>query len=270
MMLWIVLGAAAFLCCWSPRPALLAPLRGQGASDDRLRRVGTGAGRAAQRVPYRVEAADVIALVRQISALLQGGRGTSALWQEIHTLWARTPGRGEGTDARTRHSHDALTALLGRVEAAARLGLRVSPVIEDWASSLEMRGSWWVRIQSRTAGSSPSAAEALGDLAAAIAISERSGAPLAALLGHLAEHWDERTDAQAQRRTALAGPQATARILGWLPLLGLLAGYVMGVDPLGALLGSGVGWVALGIGIALMVLSRWWMAALIHQAASLR
>ncbi|NKX50274.1 hypothetical protein HER39_06765, partial [Arthrobacter deserti] len=123
---------------------------------------------------------------------------------------------------------------------------------------------------------SDSAAPAIGDrrlariwtdLAACWEASGLTGAPLAVLLEDYAEHLQQELDAGAARRTALAGPQATSALLAWLPLLGLGLGMLMGVDPLGMLLGTRAGWAVLAAGAGLLAAGRAWSRTLVARAA---
>ena len=105
------------------------------------------------------------------------------------------------------------------------------------------------------------------ELAACVAVSERSGAALAGVLGRYAAQLESGLDSEAARETAMAGPQATVRLLTWLPAGGLGLGYVLGGDPLGVLLGSPWGWVAGAAGVALSLIGRFWSRTLVRQAA---
>ena len=106
------------------------------------------------------------------------------------------------------------------------------------------------------------------DVAACFDVCEASGAPVAAVLERLAATLEADHDAAAQRETALAGPRATVRLLSWLPLVGLGLGILMGVDPLGALFGSPVGWTVLAAGAGFAVAGRFWSAKMIADAAN--
>jgi tight adherence protein B len=66
---------------------------------------------------------------------------------------------------------------------------------------------------------------------------------------------------------AMAGPKASARMLKFLPLLGLVLGTLMGADPLTVLFSGGVGSIALVVGLGLMTAGQLWTAALIRAAS---
>lgn len=106
----------------------------------------------------------------------------------------------------------------------------------------------------------------IASLGTALAVCERTGAPTAGMLQHLAEALRDLHDAAQARRSAFAGPRSTARILLVLPLAGLGLGMLLGGDPLRLLLTSGAGHL-LGIaGLALTTLGWWWMHRMIRQA----
>ncbi|MGW4472777.1 type II secretion system F family protein [Nonomuraea sp. NPDC004354] len=77
--------------------------------------------------------------------------------------------------------------------------------------------------------------------------------------------------AQAHRgevSAQLAGPRATARMLAALPVLGLLMGAALGMNPLGFLLGSVPGLGCLTVGVALDACGLWWTQRMASRAES--
>jgi tight adherence protein B len=106
-----------------------------------------------------------------------------------------------------------------------------------------------------------------GELAACFDTAEASGCPLAEILARFAAHLEAEDDAEAARRTALAGPRATVRLLTWLPASGLGLGLLLGVDPVATLLGNPWGLVALAAGVVLTAAGRLWSAGLVRAAA---
>lgn len=192
------------------------------------------------------EAAEWIALLRRLAALLQAGRSPAGAFEGA----GGTGRRGPGT-ATARHIELVCTS----VAAAARLGLGASaalaavPAPELGHRALERR-----------------AVSTTAELALCWEVSERTGAPLAGLLSGLADALEAELDAEAARSTALAGPRSTVRILTWLPVLGIGLGMLMGVDPLRTLLTTPWGLAALGAGAVLTALGRAWTKALIARA----
>lgn len=108
--------------------------------------------------------------------------------------------------------------------------------------------------------------DAVAGAVAAVRLAERLGAPLADVLESCAQGVAEAEEAAVNRRTALAAPRATARLLGWLPLTGVLLGVVLGVDPVGVLLDGSWGTVSLVLGLALMVAGHRWTGVLVAAA----
>ena len=90
---------------------------------------------------------------------------------------------------------------------------------------------------------------ALPSLLAATRLTWETGAPMADVLDECAEGLTEAGEAQAAREIALRGPHSTATMLAWLPIIGIGLGFMMGVDPVGFLLGSTLGRVFLILGI---------------------
>ncbi|MGC0141433.1 MULTISPECIES: hypothetical protein [unclassified Pseudactinotalea] len=92
------------------------------------------------------------------------------------------------------------------------------------------------------------------------------GAPLARVLQASADGVVEAGRARAARRTALAAPRATARLLGWLPLAGLVLGSAWGASPAQVLFDGGWGSACLVLGVLLMAAGHLWSARLVRAA----
>ena len=215
--------------------------------------------RAAPRVPMTV-------VVQQLAALLKGGRTPWMLWDELWTLYGGDSSPDLRTDHRPGRGAELAPASLSLLAAARSAAMRGAPVGEAI----------------RTAGAGPGGAGTVkggrggplgndrrvwAELAACFDIAEASGCPLAEVLTRFAAQLDAEDDAEAARQTALAGPRATVRLLTWLPFLGLGLGMLLGVDPLGSLLGTPLGTAALAAGIALTAAGRIWSAKLVRSAA---
>ncbi|WP_156760490.1 type II secretion system F family protein [Microbacterium karelineae] len=105
-----------------------------------------------------------------------------------------------------------------------------------------------------------------GDVAAAWEAAETVGAPLAETLRAVASSLRDASELRDDVRVALAEPMASARLMMWLPLLGVVVGVGLGLDPLGVLFGTTLGLVCLTAGLALIVLARWWTRRLVRAA----
>ncbi|UXM90969.1 type II secretion system F family protein [Paenarthrobacter sp. JL.01a] len=210
------------------------------------------------------DAPNLVILVQQLAALLRGGRGTSALWEELWLVHdpqskeepAAQTGSGRGEHSPSRGSVLSLESLkvLGAARAASALGNSPADAIRRTAAqTYPMRGS--------------SERREWMELAACMDVAEASGCPLADLLTRFAAQLEAEEDAEAARQTALAGPKATVRLLSWLPLFGLVLGMVLGVDPLGILLGNPWGVATFAAGLLLTVAGRIWSSKLVTAAA---
>ncbi len=103
-------------------------------------------------------------------------------------------------------------------------------------------------------------------LAAAWAVALESGAPAAASLDRTAGTLRALADADRQVDLAIAGPIATARIVTWLPLLGLGLGWAMGSDPIGVIVGTVPGAVAGVAGVGAITAGVRWNRRLVAEA----
>jgi len=104
------------------------------------------------------------------------------------------------------------------------------------------------------------------DALAAARLAHSSGVPLADLLSALARVEAVRESARLSREASLAGPRASARLLGWLPLAGLALGALVEPRTLVVLVATPLGWVLCGAALALVVAGRRWMSALVRAA----
>ncbi|MET1037712.1 MAG: type II secretion system protein [Aeromicrobium sp.] len=107
--------------------------------------------------------------------------------------------------------------------------------------------------------------EQLGDLGGAWHVADRSGAPLAAVLGRLAESARIERDIAREADAGVAPARATGRIMAVLPAVGLLLGSGMGGDPVQVLTSTWIGVSCLAAGCALACLGVAWIE---HIAAS--
>lgn len=128
---------------------------------------------------------------------------------------------------------DARVAVVTALAAELRTG---RPPDQALAAALD---SVWPRTRAVASwgGDVISALHAEGDpiaehLAACWQVSLATGAPLADIVERLARAERDSADARVELRASLAGPQATARMLAFLPLLGLGLGYLLGADPI--------------------------------------
>jgi tight adherence protein B len=105
-------------------------------------------------------------------------------------------------------------------------------------------------------------------LAAAWAVSERTGAPLATVLDRLTGDVRSRQHQRRQVLAQLAGPRATAALLAVLPVLGVVLAAGIGARPLDVLLGTPAGQIALLIGVSLDGLGVLWSLRILGSASA--
>ncbi|MFJ7751375.1 type II secretion system F family protein [Arthrobacter sp. NPDC097144] len=205
---------------------------------------------------------DLPLLIHQLTGLLAAGRAPHVLWADAAALQTISGPQPDGSLAQR------LLPVLDAAAQAASLGLSPAPVFQAAArDGQRSRLDPARRTGRKGSGRTDPLAALWVELAACVAVSERSGAALAGVLGRYAAQLESGLDSEAARETAMAGPQATVRLLTWLPAGGLGLGYVLGGDPLGVLLGSPWGWVAGAAGVALSLIGRFWSRTLVRQAA---
>jgi tight adherence protein B len=92
------------------------------------------------------------------------------------------------------------------------------------------------------------------------------GAPLSEVLDRCTAALEAEDETASEVEAALAGPRQTAQLLGWLPLVGLVLGLLLGADPLGVLLDGRWGTLAGTGGLVLTLLGRRWISRMIRAA----
>lgn len=192
-------------------------------------------------MPRRRDPIDVGVLLTEVAARLRAGA-------DVESAWGRT---------------------LERVGLAHRPGERlvgddgVPHTLLDLASGSPAAARWTVHGGRRPVRA---AEGALPGAIVACRLTHEIGAPLADVLDRCATGIAEAGHARTARAVALAGPRSTARLLGWLPLLGLALGAAVGADPVAVLLDGGLGTLCLILGTAFVAAGRWWVAALDRAA----
>ncbi|MCD2170822.1 MULTISPECIES: type II secretion system F family protein [Microbacterium] len=132
-------------------------------------------------------------------------------------------------------------AVVNAAADAARRGVDVGPV-------LVAAGGSWIGV------------------GAIWSVAVETGAPLAETLRGAVVALRDVSEVSADVAVALAEPTSTARLLGWLPVLGVPMGYAMGFDPVSILVTDPLGPPCLVIGGLLMVGARLWTRALARRA----
>jgi tight adherence protein B len=94
------------------------------------------------------------------------------------------------------------------------------------------------------------------------------GGPITLALERLAEVFDRQQKNLSEIQLAFAGPQATARLVSWLPLAALALAQLVGMNPLGAITGSIAGLVSVLLGAGLLAVGQRWSKRLLEKADS--
>jgi tight adherence protein B len=137
----------------------------------------------------------------------------------------------------------AMNLLVRQLAMQAAAGSPLEPV---WRREAQVRGS-----------------PALLAVAEGWALTERHGAPLVDVLDVVVGALRDVARMDAAVETALAAPRATARLLGVLPLAGIVLGELVGVHPVSVLFGTAAGRVVGCAGLGCTVAGRVWMRRLV-------
>lgn len=103
------------------------------------------------------------------------------------------------------------------------------------------------------------------DVALAWGVAETVGAPLALSLRRFADALRDAQESRDDVAVALADPAATARLVAWLPVVGVAMGMLLGFDVV-ATFTNPVGIACLVAGVVLMLVARWWTRRLVARA----
>lgn len=152
-----------------------------------------------------------------------------------------------------------------RVSASVARGMPLAAAVADAGRpAIPSRA----RRRRRRAVTAAAAQTQWRDVSAAWQVATAVGAPIAESLRALAVALRDGQEAADDVRVALAEPAATAKLMGWLPLVAVLLGVALGFDTLGTLLGNPIGIVCLAAGVALIVAAQRWNSALVRRARS--
>lgn len=205
------------------------------------RRGGRRAGRGAVRQP------GLVAVVAQASGQLRAGASPAAAWTAALGMPVGASGPsvgdlvavGSGAGRRVTPVGGVGDRRPGITRAAARRGRRADPSLEHRAATV----------------------------VAATRLAGRLGTPLAPVLDRVVEALAADEEVDGERRAALAGPRSTARLLAWLPVLGVPLAAAVGADPVRVVLDGGAGTAAVSAGVVLVVAGRAWSNRLVRTAA---
>jgi tight adherence protein B len=96
-------------------------------------------------------------------------------------------------------------------------------------------------------------------------LSRRHGVAFGRVVSGIADELSDEVAAEQARAAQLAGPRMSGYVMAGLPLMGLLLGAGMGVNPAQVLFGSAAGQVLLMVGVALMCAGLFWSARIVGR-----
>lgn len=180
--------------------------------------------------------------------------------------------RGRERRARTATAAEvteALDLLAGELRAGAPAPLALAGVggetaVLAGAAAVAARGG--DVATALRAGADRPGAEHLVAVAAAWEVAEATGAPVAQVLGRVAEHARE-DEALAEEIRAESSPaRSTGRLMAFLPLVGLALGSGLGGDPVAVVTGTLVGALCVAAGAACALAGLWWVERIADAA----
>lgn len=180
--------------------------------------------------------------------------------------------RGAARERRTRDGQDGCPAVVADVarRAAVLVQAGVAPrVVWRYLADTDASASAVLHDLERGVPEVTAIAargESWRELAVAWGVASAVGAALAETLRAFAHGMSDAAEAQDDVTVAMAEPAATARLMLWLPAVGLLMGVALGFDTLGILFTDPRGLVCLAAGLALVVVARVWTARLIRRS----
>ncbi|MDO5747390.1 MAG: hypothetical protein Q4P66_07015 [Actinomycetaceae bacterium] len=107
----------------------------------------------------------------------------------------------------------------------------------------------------------------LPSLIVAFRFSASSGCPLVSVLHQVSASLSEAAQALRKRRLAMAGPKTSARILIFLPFVGIGFAHVMGAQPMHLFFHTAIGALIFLTGIGLMAIGAVWSSHVIDSAS---
>jgi tight adherence protein B len=97
-------------------------------------------------------------------------------------------------------------------------------------------------------------------------LSQQFGGPIVLALNRITDVFDRKQRNQNEVELAFAGPQSTAKLVMWLPVLALVLAQLVGMNPLAAIVGSLLGELSVSLGLGLMFAGRQWTRRLLAKA----
>ena len=262
-MVWLSgLCAAIAVLLWWP-PQTVRRLRTPVPERSGRRRLPLPVGLAAA-VGFGSVAGLTVAGAKGAVLALVAGTGIAVTVWTLHRARART--HREAARDQVARGCDELAALMRAGHSPWRAVTLVSasvPVFAEPAAHHRVGGDLTTALRdaSRRPGCS-----GLARLAATWAIAERTGAAMTTSLDDLAGSLHAERELRRRVDTELAAARLSGRLLGLLPLVGLVLGYAVGGDPVHYLTESPPGLACLGLGVGLGAAGVVWSEQLAERA----
>lgn len=242
---------------WRPPGRMLARMRAVSRPDPGVRRRRFSwrlAVPVAATVTVAVSAGSVAHALIGVAVLVAAVTGYQ-LWSMRRVQEQRAVRRqfvGTALDALA----DALRAGLTPATAVAQVDDSEDHLLAPVRAAITMGGD--VPDALRQAATRPGA-ETLDAVASAWQIAERCGAPLADVLDSLAENAGHERELQRQVAAGVGPARATAHLMAFLPVFGVVIGRGLGTDPIAIITGTTVGAACLLMGVCLACAGLWWV-----------
>ncbi|MBF4572999.1 type II secretion system F family protein [Herbiconiux sp. VKM Ac-1786] len=177
-------------------------------------------------------------MVERLAALIGAGVAPAQAWRYLAEV----------------EPHPQVAAVVARLDGGADVAHAIAGAAASAAGSAHR-------------GRASAATESWHVLAAAWSVATSAGAPLAHCLDDIAATLRGLAQAERDTSAALASPQATTRLVLFLPVISIAGASLLGLDTLQVLLGTPPGLVCLAGGIALTALGALWSRHLVRRAA---
>lgn len=218
------------------RPATRTPVGGVAAVLARRR---------ASRADPAASVDRVAAATERLAALLTAGLTPAAAWRHV------VPHADRGPEGSAGPRTDDARLVEAAADAAGDGGCVAEAIERARAEHRDASAAWSM-------------------LAAAWAVADAAGAPLAGCLSVLAEALRSEAQLRREAAAALAGPAASARLVAALPVIAVAFGALLGFDTIGVLIGNPVGLACLVAGSALLWAGARWSRSLVARASVAR
>lgn len=233
-----------------------------------------------QRVRKRLRTRRPSAAAVMVAAVVAGWLVASVGGAVAATLLAATVRRQLRTRTERRQAlaaMDGLAEALRSFVAGLRTGAHPTRAAESAAEDVPPHTAATMRAIASAArldgdisvvlntAPSPALRTPLGRLVTAWQLAQRHGLPLAEVLDAARRDLEQRARFTRQVLARMAGPQASALTLSFLPVLGIALGEAMDTDPLRLLTTTGAGQMLLVTGVALLCAGVTWSGRITNR-----